>query len=41
MFYFALTEMKSGKYPTRILASHLDIIIMMLENIDASSCLVF
>ena len=41
MFNFALTVMESGKDDMRILVSQLDIMIMMLENIDASCCLAF
>ena len=36
MFYFALTVRKIGKDHTRILAKQLDIMVMMIENIDAS-----
>ena len=41
MFYFALTVTRSGKDHTRILPSELDIMIMMLQNIDAYWCLAF
>ena len=41
MFFFALTVAKSGKDHTRIIARQLDIMMMMLENTDASCCLTF